>query len=79
MRPIRPFDDAWREHRAGAVRLTRRRRPARTYRVDYQAGPESGHITIRSDERLTAGLVTQARASLEAEGIDASIRRIVAV
>jgi hypothetical protein len=73
-----PFDVVRREH-LGAWRPGRRRRHVRTYRVDYQAGAHSGHITIRSDAGLTAGLVTQARASLEAEGIDASIRRIVAV
>jgi hypothetical protein len=75
---MQPFDADARGYRASALRPARRRR-ARTYRVDYQAGPEFGHITIRSGERRTAGLVTEARASLDAEGIQASIRRIVAV
>jgi hypothetical protein len=74
---MRPIDTVRREYRVIAGRPSRR--SVRMYRVDYQAGPDSGHITIRSDAPLTAGLVTQARASLEAAGIDASIRRIVAL
>ena len=76
---MQPFTTAaWREHVLEWKPAWRR--PAHTYRVDYEDGADSGHITIRSDKPLGAGLVTQARSSLEAEGIQAaSIRRIVAV
>lgn len=53
--------------------------PVRAYRVDYQAGAESGRVTLRTDARRTDTLATQARAVLEAQGVEAAIRWIMPV
>lgn len=76
---MQPFEDTWWGHRSAATDTRHREPSVRTYRVDYQAGAESGHITLRTDAHLTASLATQARALLEARGLEASIRRIVPV
>lgn len=77
---MQPFQGAvWDED----VTVAARRRPhegcLRTYRVEYQSGAESGRVTLRTHAQVTTTLVTQARALLEAHGIEGNLRRIVMV
>lgn len=51
----------------------------RTYRVDYQAGAETGSITWCTGTRPTALLVTEAHALLRSRGLEGTMRRIVPV
>lgn len=75
---MQPFRDPWEAHTMGADPWSWRR-PVRVYRVDYQAGAESGRVTLRTDAHLPDTLATQARAALEARGIEAAIRWVMPV